>query len=110
MSAAQVEIADYSHPPRAKTLDERFSYFCAERPDVIKLLVTMARELRDAGENRIGMKMLFEVARFRHLVRRSTGKREPWLLNNSYTSRMARLIEDNYPDLKGLFEMRSLAQ
>lgn len=107
-SAAHADLGYVEHAA-GESLDMRFAAFVRARPDVVRLLVSMARELRDAGETRIGMKMLIEVARYKHLVRRSAGHREPWLLNNSYSSRLARLIEDNYRDLKGLFETRALA-
>lgn len=107
--SGQTAIA-WSEAPRGNTLDERFAAFVRQRPDIVRLPVGLARELKEAGEKRIGMKMLFEVARWTHLIRRGAGKREAWLLNNSFSSRMARLIENNYRDLAGMFETRALSE
>lgn len=110
VSLAQLELGSVARAAEIETLDERFRDFVNARPDVVKLLAKMARELVELGEGHFGIKMLFEVARHRHLVKRSVGSREPWLLNNSYASRMARLLEATYPDLKGVFTKRALAE
>lgn len=86
-------------------LDESFWNFHYTNRHVLDKLINMSDELKDSGNSRISMKMLFEVIRFRHLV---STKGDLFLLNNSYTSRYVRLIEETRPDLAKLFEKRSL--
>ncbi len=107
MGSAQLDIGDYRPASEVDTLDKRFARWVKENPRVFSDLVDIARDLKAAGETRLSAKMIFEVARFRFLVRRKPG--EKWALNNSYSSRVARLIEDNYADLRGMFERRALA-
>ena len=57
------------------------------------------------GETRVGVKALFERLRWSY-NRATVG--DSWRLNNSYTSRYARLIAAERPDLAPLFETRKL--
>jgi len=88
---------------RAPTLQERFNTFHGANPHVYHVLVDLAREAKDAGRTRVGMKEIYEVARWR--LRLKT-KGDEFRLNNSYTSLYARLIVDTQSDLADMFEMR----
>lgn len=89
-------------------LDVLASQFCRERPDCIRLLVRLARAEKAAGATRLSAKSLFEQAR--PIVKRtSKGKRRAFALNNSLTSRVARILEKSHQDLRGYFEFRRLA-
>ena len=88
-----------------ETIEERFQTFHVQNPNVYAALCRLARQAISKGRTRVGMKMLFEVVRWE--VYLST-KDEAFKLNNVFTSRYARLIMDNEPDLAGAFELREL--
>lgn len=88
-------------------IDERFVEFHHSNPHVYRHLVGLARQWRDAGHRTCSMKMLFEVLRWDAGVRTSSA--DGLKLNNDFTSRYARLIAANEPDLAHLFERRCLA-
>ena len=89
------------------TIEERFLKFHKLNPWIRDTIVSLARGFAAAGHDRVGIKMLFEVLRWQwqlHIV--DTG--EQYRLNNSFTSRYARLIAIEEPDLADMFEMRHL--
>jgi len=89
-------------PAVGETIEERFASFHAQNPHVYRAICILARELTGKGATRLGMKMLFEYLRVSSL--RTSGR--DFKLNNSYTSRYARLVVDAEPDLAPLFELR----
>jgi hypothetical protein len=86
-------------------IEMRFLQFHHDNPHVYAELVRMARHWRDTGHESCSIKMLFEVLRW-HRGIESHG--DAFNLNNSYTSRYARLIAANEPDLREFFQMRQL--
>ena len=100
-----VELPRGNRP--AESIQEAFDRFHAANPWVYTELRSMTLELVRAGRDRIGMKMLFEVLRWRWL-RATTDTSSTFHLNNSYTSRYARLIAENTPELEGVFETRRI--
>lgn len=90
-----------------KTLDQRFAEFHQANPHVYARLVEMARALKNRGHRRVGIKMLFEVIRWEELIVTDDPSSE-FNLNNSYSSRYARLVMAENPDLAGLFETRAI--
>lgn len=68
-------------------------------------IVEMTREAMRRGKRRIGMKMLFEVIRWEHLVHTRS---DDFALNNNYTSRYVRLLKEDHPELADMFETRRL--
>ena len=100
MSGDGVQLALLDDP-----LDVRFAQFHHANPHVYASLVRMARQWRAAGRGPCSIKMLFEVLRWEYGIATSG---EPFLLNNSFTSRYARLIEANERDLVGIFHTRTL--
>lgn len=87
-------------------LDEMFAEFHANNPEVYDELVALARQWRERGYRRVGIKTLWEVLRWNRALAGVGDDR--WKLNNSYTSRYARLVMANEPDLAGIFETREL--
>lgn len=87
------------------TIEESFLRFHQENPDVYDQLVAMARKAKVAGKTRIGIKRLWEAMRWEMDLRAGS---EEFALNNNFTSRYARLIMAEQPDLRGLFETRAL--
>lgn len=98
-------VVGHVGPPTGKNIEKAFLDFHRLNPHVYDELVVLTRELRSRGVMRVGIKMLFEVLRWKHLLRTSG---DTFKLNNNYHSYYARLIMLNEPDLKGIFETRRL--
>lgn len=92
--------------PRGKTIEDAFKAFHEANPHVYALLVDLARRAKKRGKTLVGMKMLYEVARWHFYLNANTD--EDYALNNNFTSRYARLIQDQEPDLADFFETRKL--
>lgn len=105
-SQAHLDLGNEEHTS-SESLDLRFAEFCRENPDAIDALVEICRELKTLGETRISMKFVVEIARYKFIIRRLPGQR--FAINNSFTSRFARIIETSHEDLAGMFELRVLA-
>lgn len=88
-----------------ETIEERFRRFHRDNPHVYFELCRLAREAKRQGRTKIGMGMLFEVARW-NLWLRTEG--DSFKLNNDYRSRFSRMIQDRESDLEGMFETRTL--
>lgn len=88
-----------------KTIDAKFAEFHAANPHVYEMLVQLAYEATDANKRRIGIKALWERLRW-DLWLAADG--DEYRLNNNFTSRYVRLIEEREPGLRGLFEQRRL--
>ena len=91
---------------RDETMQQRFDRFHARNPHVYAALVAIARRMIKAGKSRIGIKQLYEVLRYERLIYTATD--DGHRLDNNYTSRYARLIIANEPDLAHAFETRRL--
>jgi len=87
------------------TIDERFREFHKQHPEVMRELLELCDEALAAGRTRIGMKQLFEVVRWHRII--NPHPKGDFKLNNSYTSRYARLIMRRLK-YRGLFETRTL--
>jgi len=100
----------FGNPPRLvptkrpkTTLDGRFDDWAAENPEIVELFLRYAREARASGRH-YGIKAIAERVRWHVTVE----KREDYKINNSYMSRLSRLLVRVDPDLVGLFEFRKL--
>jgi hypothetical protein len=93
-------------PSPESTIEEAFRRFHRENPHVYRELARLARAWKHRRPDRkVGMKMLFEVLRWR-VAMRTRG--DDFKLNNNYHSYYARLLMAQEPDLAGLFETRQL--
>jgi hypothetical protein len=88
------------------TIDERFEAFHAANPDVYAELVRLARRAKARGHRRMGIELCFGALRWSRLME-TTGERG-FKLNDHFTSRYSRLIQEREPDLDGFFETRAL--
>lgn len=88
-------------------IEVAFLEFHHNNPQVYFELRSLAREWKNAGHSKVGMKMLFEVLRWQ---RGLAGVRDldGFKLNNNFTSRYARLLMGNEPELAHFFDVRSL--
>ena len=84
-------------------LERSFWKFHLANPHVYSLLVRLAREWKDQTGRKLGIKMLFERARWEYSTR--TTEEDP-TLNNNHTAFYARLIMEQERDLKGIFNLR----
>lgn len=89
------------------TIDEAFDEFDRNNPHIYRNLRFLARQALHAGRKRIGMKFLFERLRWEYCVR-TNHKESEFALNNNFTSRFARLLMREEPELAGIFEVRGL--
>lgn len=87
-------------------LDSRFEEFHSANPQVADQLETLASQWLSVHE-RVGMKMLWEVLRWQIGLRSATGVK-PFRLNNSLTSRYARLLIGRRPSWDGRILTREL--
>ena len=86
---------------------QRFAQFHNANPHVFRELLTLARQARAEGATKLGMKMLFEVARWnRRAYLHTDHGTDPWRLNNIYTPYYSRLLQVADPSLEGMFETR----
>lgn len=92
---------------RKRTIQEQFEAFHADNPWVYSELVKLARRAKQRGAVKVGIGMLAEIVRWRRYMA-TQDFNSGFKLNNNYRSRYVRLIEEQEPDLRGLFETREL--
>jgi hypothetical protein len=82
------------------TPSQLFQLHRKQHPEVLDLLINLARGIRLSGKRRASIRVIWEQARLRN----------PELggLNDHLHSRYARLIMDQAPDLDGMFSTRRL--
>ena len=88
-----------------RTIEDRFWQFHASNPEIYAELVRLCREARAAGRRKIGIRMLWERLRWTLYIERGS---DEYKLNDHMTSRYARLIQQQEPELDGIFETREL--
>jgi len=94
--------------PRKKgklTLDERFEAWVKANPHIVARFLRFAREAQASGRRRFGIGMIAERVRWYTYVE---SKEDGYRVNNSYRSRLARLLVERDPSLAGMFEFRKL--
>lgn len=84
---------------------KRFLKYHEDNPHIYEALRDSALRLRRAGWRQYGMKGVFEHLRFRSDV---SAVASAWKLNNDFTSRYARLLMEQEPELDGFFKLRRL--
>lgn len=82
-----------------------FLAFHQANPHVFATLRTLAFQAVNAGAERLGMKALYEVARWQLKLDTSTSTPK---LNNVWTPYYARLLMQEVPALDGVFETRTI--
>lgn len=95
--------------PEDRTLDERFWDWVRAAPEVVAEFTDIAMDLYRLGYRKCGAKMVAEQVRWRRMLR--SGPATPvadYKLNNSFVSRLARLVMARHPQLAGFFELREL--
>lgn len=92
-------------PVRRESLEERFAAFDRANPQVYRLLARLALQMASL-QRRFGIKMLYERLRFEYALR--VAGDDQYKLNNDYTSRYARKLLQEYPQLGRWMETRTL--
>jgi hypothetical protein len=86
------------------TLADKFAAFHAANPHVADALEHLAEEWFAAGNQRIGVKALFERLRWEAGVR--TAASDGYVLNNNHTAFYGRLLLDRHPEWAGRIAVR----
>lgn len=84
-------------------LQQRFNEFNQANPHVYNKIVQMTRDLKSQGHKKIGMQMIFEVLRWRSMMRTNS---KDYKLSNDYAAYYSRLIMQQEPDLDGIYTIR----
>lgn len=95
--------------PEPVTLEGRFREWLATEDGlaVYRNVRDRAFALLDRGVRHYGIAALVEAARYDRTLH--VGDAEPWRINNSYRSYLARQLMADYPALDGFFETRRLS-
>lgn len=86
-------------------IQQNFEVFHAEHPEVYELFRRFTHIMIDRGFENGSAKLIFERIRWETAIEL---RRDPVKLNNNYTSRYARMFENQYPQHRGFFRMRKL--
>lgn len=90
----------------ADSLDERFQRFHRANPMVFDLFLRFTLQLKAQGRTHYSAKAVMERIRWHVDVETKGG--EGFKINNSWTSRYTRLLEQLFPEHAGFYEKRSL--
>jgi hypothetical protein len=84
----------------------RFTEFHEQYPQVYLLFKKFAKALIDAGNKKLGSKMIIERIRWEY----KTGSKDPegFKINNNFTAHYARLFIKDHPQYSEYFETREL--
>lgn len=89
----------------ADPIDESFMDFIHANPWVMPRLAELAFDWKRKGFDHFSMDMLFHQLR---LEQWTADGNDQFKLNNSHTSRAARLLMQTHPELVGFFQTRQL--
>ena len=99
-----IETKPIVHTDTSGSIQAAFERFHEANPHVYRALRAVALWCV-RHDKKVGMKAIFERVRWEFMIRtRGDGYR----LNNNYSSRYARLLMENEPELTGFFETRQL--
>ena len=87
------------------TIQDKFEEYHRARPEIMVHLLRLVAEVRGRGFKHYGMKSFWERMRWHFQIEQGDAE---FKLNNSYTSRYARKLVEENPELEGFFEMREL--
>lgn len=90
---------------KGESIQAKFERFHRENPHVYRRLVEICLAMKRRGLRRWGAKAAYEICRFQGVLSTSG---DQFKLPNSYTSRYARKIMAEVPELAGFFETRKL--
>ncbi len=91
---------------RESRIQAAFEAYHAEHPEVFELFRKFALEAKQSGREAFGAKAIFERIRWHYMVNNKAG--EEFKVNNNFTSRYVRLLEETDPQFIGFFKKRKL--
>lgn len=94
-------------PQPKDSIQIQFETYHSINPSVYTKLVDLAREVKSKGRVCYAIEPLFARLRW-HFEFETEG--DSFKLNNNFTSRYARLIMENEPDLRGFFRTRPICK
>lgn len=86
---------------KAKT--DKFKTYHSENPEVYETFKKLTFEAKKTGHKHFSARGLFQVMRFKM---GGKIKEDGFKYNNNYTPFYVRIIENEYPEIKGFFEKR----
>lgn len=89
------------------SIEDAFIEFHANNPHVYRNLRFLALQAVRAGRKKLGVKFLFERLRWEYFLNTKREEGE-FALNNNFTSRYARMLMVNNPELESVFETRAM--
>jgi hypothetical protein len=90
-------------------IDRAFIVFNNNNPQILEMIVRYVRQLKAKGHKVFGMKAIFERIRWDYAVGTEQSESDKgFKISNNYTSRYARMIESQHPDLKGFFRTNQI--
>ncbi len=90
----------------AESLDERFNKFHRANPMVFDLFLRFTLKAKDRGYKHFSAKAVFERIRWHMHI--DTVDADGFKLNNNYTSRYVRLLEQLFPEHRDFYNKREL--
>lgn len=84
---------------------KRFLAFHRANPQIYRELVRLAREARTYGQDRVGIRMIWEVLRW-NVITQTVDLSSDYKLNDHYHSLYSRFIMSKEKGLRGIFEIR----
>jgi hypothetical protein len=108
-----VTLHTVSLPPpsniKKRTIEERFAEFHEENPHIYPIILQIILELLSDGRPQVSVKHVYEVVRAMHGTYSLRDINDnPFKLCNDFTSRYARVIREDYPELKKHIVVRRL--
>jgi hypothetical protein len=105
MSAEQSQF-NFDQPEPIDRIQEKFEVWLKRRRHIYDELVRLAREAKGEGKGRYSVEALYVIYRWHNPERKEEG--EEFKVNDKFTSRIARKIMAENPDLAGFFTLRPL--
>lgn len=107
MTTEQLALIPLVEPEyeREATIQQRWEAWRAANPWVVPYIASLLDDWSGHGGRRVGVKAAVEWARY--FYNRAT-QGDPWRWNNTFSSRLARALIEEYPHLAGVIETREL--
>jgi hypothetical protein len=90
-------------------IDRAFLTFHTNNPQILEMIVRYTRQLKGKGHTIFGMKAIFERIRWDYAIGTELSVDDKgFKISNDYTSRYARMVESQHPDLRGFFRTKQI--
>ena len=89
------------------TIQEKFEEFHENNPEVYQKFIKYANQIRDMGYEKYSAKQVVGRVRW-HFQFEVKDKSDKYKINDAFTSRYARLYNDDFPSMIPFFEFRRI--